>query len=138
MDHLFFKTPLAAVPVSQCLFIYQETVLFWYTVSYKKIEKSDLVWLKVTTDVTTSDYEHLWTRIRVTKRDYWWLWVTSSDNDGPEFEWLQVIKSNYNTRLPYLWPYLASEFHSKTSYSTLSFDNNWGGSFEEILKNCWN
>ena len=90
--------------------------LFWYTISYKKMEKSDYV--------TTSDYGRLWARIRVTKRGYWWLWVTTSDG-GPEYERLQVTMRNYNIWLPYLWPYLTSECHSKYRYSALNLDKNW-------------
>ena len=49
-----------------------------------------------------------------------------------------MATSNYNIRLPYLWTYSLSEFHYKNSYSTLSFDNNWRGSFENISKICRN
>ena len=42
---------------------------FWYIINNKKIEKSDYVRLQVTIRMTASDYECLWVRIRVTKRE---------------------------------------------------------------------
>ena len=42
---------------------------FWYIINKKKIEKSDYVRLQVTIRMTASDYECLWVRIRVTKRE---------------------------------------------------------------------
>ena len=41
----------------------------WYIINNKKIEKSDYVRLQVTIRMTASDYECLWVRIRVTKRE---------------------------------------------------------------------
>ena len=94
--------------------------------------------------MTTSDYEWLQVPTSAYEPEYGWqkgnsggLWVMTSEN-GPEYEQLKVAMSNYNIRLPYLWSYLTSEFHYKSSYSTLSFDNNWRDSFEDISKICWN
>ena len=42
---------------------------FWYIINNKKIEKSDYVRLQVAIQMTASDYECLWVRIRVTKRE---------------------------------------------------------------------
>ena len=117
----------------QCLF--HSNFIFiqkFLVLIYHQLQKDRKVRLRV----GTSDYEHLWAKIWVTKMDYWWLWVITSD-EGPEYEWLQLTTSNYNIWLPYLWPYLMSECRSKNTYSTLSLDNNWRGLFEDVSKICW-
>ena len=90
MDHLFFKTASEALSVWQCL--YRKTFLFWYPISYKKVRKSDYVWLQVTTD------DCKWPRAPMSqntgeKRDFWWLRVTIFDDRGQntsDHKWLRV------------------------------------------------
>ena len=128
LDRLFYKKRSAAVPVSQRLYFYRKTFLFWYTISYKKIEKSDYEWLQVTTN------DCKWLRAPMSQNTG--LLVAMSYNYWPRAR-IQVITSSYNFWLPYLWPYLTSECHSKNRYSALSLDNNCRGSFEDVSKICW-
>ena len=86
--HLFFKIPSAAVPVLQQLYFIEKRscCLFWYTMSYKKIEKSDYMQLQVTTSAyelesgwqkgSAGDCELQLVMAGQIMSDYKWLWVT--------------------------------------------------------------